>query len=142
MNPATTLAPPSCTDNAGNTYAVIETKADAANKLLAGLVACHNVTPGSGTFTATLSFGGSKGYYAAAAISEWSEMVGATAVDVTGTATDDGSDGSLAVSTTATAQAVELVVSVHGLYNNDADANMATPSGYTELGVLDTASTV
>lgn len=142
MNPVATLAPPSCTDNAGNTYAVIESKADAANKLLTGVVACHNVTPGSGTFTATLSFGGSKGYYAAAVMSEWSGMVGATAVDVTGTATDDGSDGSLAVSTSATAQAVELVLSVHALYNDDADANMVTPSGYTSLGVLDTASTV
>lgn len=142
MNPVSTLAPPSCTDNAGNTYAVIESKADAANKLLAGVVACHNVTPGSGTFTANLSFGGSKGYYAAATISEWSGMVGATAVDVIGTSTNDGSAGSLAVSTSTTAQPVELVVSVHGLYNDDVDANMTVPSGYTTLGVLDTASAV
>jgi len=142
MTPVATLAPPSCIDNANNAYVVIESKADAANKLLSGVVACHNVTPGSGTFTATLNFGGSKGYYAAAVMSEWSEMVGATAVDVTGTATNDGSAGSLAVSTSATAQAVELALSVHALYNDDADANMVTPSGYTSLGVLDTASTV
>lgn len=142
MTPTASLAAPSVTDNAGNTYTLLASKADSAGKLLAGVIACHNVAAGTGTFTMTMSFGGSAGYYPAAIATEWSGLVGATALDQTADGTNDASAGSLGVTTSTTTQEVELVISAFGVHNADADVNMVVPSGYTQLGTHDAASTL
>lgn len=140
MVPTAALAVPTATDNAGNSYAVLASKTDAAGKAMAGVLACHNVAPGSGTFAITLSFGGSKGYYGAAQASEFSALVGATALDQVADGTNDASAGSLTLTSAATAQEVEAVLAVFAVHNADADANMTTPSGYTSLGLHDDAA--
>ena len=142
MTPFTSMAAPTVTDNAGNSYTVVATKTDAANRVMSGVAVCHTVAAGSGTFTATMAFSGSKGFSAAASISEFSGLTGSASLDKTGVATNDASGGSLEVTTTATSQAMELVVSAHGIYNGDSDANMTTPSGYTSLGIHDAADSV
>lgn len=143
MSPTSSLPDPIVTDNAGNAYTLVNSRSDASygNRLKTGLLACHTVEAGDGTFTATLSVGGgSKGYCIAAQLVEVSGLVGSTAVDGSGSNAEDGSDGSMSATTGSTVQDVELVVSTFGLHNADTDANITTPSGYTSLGVNDDAA--
>lgn len=141
MDPVVALDDPSVTDNAGNTFSVVASKSD-GSRLLVGLAVCENVAAGSGTYTVTVSAPGGSGYSISAQAAEYDDLIGAGSVDVTGGATNDGSAGSLAITTAATTQANELAIAVFGLYNSDSNANMTAPSGYTEIGAVDDAANI
>lgn len=133
---------PLITDSNGNAFTVVESTVDAANRLMTALAVCHTAgTAGSGTYTVTLNFY-CPGQFAAAQALEFSGLRGSDSVDKQASATNDGTAGSLGVAAGTTSQATELAFAVYGLYNDDVNANMVVPTGYTDTGSLDTASTV
>lgn len=133
---------PTVTDNIGNTYTRVVAAVDAASKLWTGVAVCHSAKTSGTTPSITITFPAATGYYAAAQAIEFSGLMGADSVDVTATATNTGSTGSLNVLTAGTAQANALAFSVYGLYNGDTAANMTAPSGYTQTGATQDASAV
>jgi hypothetical protein len=137
---ATGASVPVVTDNIGNTYERVVGAVDSASKIWTGVAVCHSAKTSATAPTLTITMPAAKGYFAAAQAIEINGLMGSDSVDVSATGTNNGSAGSLNVLTAATAQANALAVAVYGLYNGDTAAGMTAPSGYTQIGATQNAT--